>query len=207
MGATLLSWRSAEDQHAISVVVGRRFAIGAGGQCLDAGDYTIVEELVYYSDEALGPREGYIRPSLLQRDVDLYPWRERTDVVVQGTARLQRPMAQIRVELSCRGSRVSFSQAMQVTGDRFVEAGPGGLRLSEPEPFSEMPLRLDKAYGGTDEAAVIRYSDRERDAMIYAAVGEPLPVPADAAAIAVAQGALWVAGVAPGTWARRVRTG
>src|SRR5690606_6624968 len=54
----------------------------------------------------------------------------------------------------------------------WVEQGAYGLRLSEPEPFEQMPLRLDKAYGGTDERARVEHGNREEDAMIFDTVGE-----------------------------------
>ena len=168
--SALLPLMTPTGQPAISLVFGRRFTIGPQGGCIDAGEHTLVEELDYYDD--LGPREGYIQPSLLRRDVDLYPWRESTDLVVQGTLRLQRPSPAARVTMTVRGSQVGFERVLEVSGDRRIEQGAYGLRLSEPEPFEHMPLRLDKAYGGTDEGARVRHGSREEDAMIFDAVGE-----------------------------------
>ncbi len=171
MTAQLLSWMRADGQPAISVVFGRRFAIGARGECLDTGEYAMQEEFEYYDPAALEPRTGYIQPSLLRRDIDIYPYRERTDLVVQATARYQRPVRRAQVDLRCRGAQTDLAVAIEIHGDRRIEQGPTGLILSEPEPFEAMPLRLDKAYGGTDEGALARDSDREQDRMIFELVG------------------------------------
>jgi len=167
--SALLPLMTPKGQPAMSLVFGRCFAIGPQGECIDAGDHALVEQLDYYD---LGPREGYIQPSLLRRDCDLYAWRENTDLVVQGTLRVQRPTPALRVVLGVRGSTLSFERVIEVTGDRRIDHGPYGLRLSEPEAFEEMPLRLDKAYGGTDEGAMAKYGDREEDQIIFDTVGK-----------------------------------
>lgn len=169
---TLLDWTTAQDEPAVSVVFGRNFIIDPRGACKDEGSFALQEDLEYYPEEQLGERTGYIRPSLLLRDVDLWPHRARTDLVIQGTARSQRPVRTLPVGLTVRGSAVRFSQVLQVSGDRVVEAGPTGPRVSEAAAFEAMPLRYDKAYGGTDERALAADPDREEARMIYDTVGE-----------------------------------
>jgi len=169
---TIIAWTAQNDQPAVSVLFGRRFAITANGACVDAEPFVLQQDLEYYPEARLGPRTGYIRPSLLQRDLDLYPFRERTDLVIQGCARNPRKLRDLQVDLVVRGSAVRFNQTLHVTGDRWIERGPAGLRLSEPEPFEEMPLRYDKAYGGTDEMALAADPDRDEARLIYDTVGE-----------------------------------
>lgn len=170
--SALLPLMTPKGQPAISLVFGRRFVIGAKGQCIDAGEAALADALDYYGEDELGPREGYIQPSLLRRDMDLYPWRENTDLVVQGTVQVQSPTPYLRLTMTVRGSGVGFDRVIDVSGDRRIEQGSYGLRLSDPEPFERMPLRLDKAYGGTDEQAVTKLGNQEEDAIIFDTVGE-----------------------------------
>lgn len=172
MDRKIVAWKTKLGQPALSVLFGRSFAVGPRGVCSEAGPFALQEELVYYPESELGEREGYIRPSVLKRDVDLYPFRARTDLVIQGTVRATRPMRTMTVELGCHGSRTRLSQRLQVSGDRWIERGPSGLRLGEAVAFDEMPLRYDKAYGGTDERARIAGTDRDEARMIYDTVGE-----------------------------------
>ncbi len=169
---TILAWQTPDDRPAVSVLFGRRFAITNNGACVEAEPFILQKDFEYYPEAQLGPRTGYIRPSLLKRDVDLYAYRERTDLVIQGSARNPRRLRDLRVDLTVRGAAVRFAQALHVTGDRWIERGPGGLRLSEPDPFDEMPLRYDKAYGGTDEMALAADPDVDENRMIYDTVGE-----------------------------------
>lgn len=169
---TILAWQTQDERPALSVLFGRRFAITANGSCVDAEPYVLQKELVYYPEAALGQRTGYIRPSLLQRDIDLYAYRARTDLVIQGNVRNPKRLRDLRVDLMVRGPALRFAQSIHVTGDRWIERGPGGLRLSEPDPFEVMPLRHDKAYGGTDEMALAADPDRDENRMIYDTVGE-----------------------------------
>lgn len=44
-----------------------------------------------------------------------------------------------------------FSKIVRVFGDRFWQSDGVGASISEPEPFTTMPLAWERAYGGTDE--------------------------------------------------------
>lgn len=154
----------------VSVLFGRSYAVIPGGACeLLDGAFELQRELAYYKNINY---PGWIRPSLLLRDVDLYPWRSFTDLVVQGTARSERPRESLSVRLSCVGPKTSIVREIAVTGDRFVDAGPTGLRLSDPEPFTEMPIRYDKAYGGTDERTEAQRADPKKLELIRQQVGD-----------------------------------
>jgi hypothetical protein len=170
MESKLIAWTTHEDKPAVSVVFGRSFVIGADGRPQDAGPFTLQEDYVFY--EGIDHGDAYTRPSLLARDVDLWPWRGATDLVVQGVARPPEPRSSLKVTLTCRGSGANFVHTLAVHGDRVVERGRHGLQVSAPERFEEMPLRYDKAYGGTDELSRERYADPEEMKMIYDLVGE-----------------------------------
>ncbi|MFO0630777.1 MAG: DUF2169 domain-containing protein [Polyangiales bacterium] len=100
-----------------------------------------------------------VRPSLLTRDIDLYGWRNFTDLVVRGSARSERPVTSLDVELSVGGSGGRLQRALKVTGDRRVERRGDTWRLGDPSSFTEMPLRYDRAFGGTDERGEDRLGD------------------------------------------------
>lgn len=170
MESKLIAWITHEDKPAVSVVFGRSFVIGADGRPMDAGPFALQEDIVYY--EGIDYGDAYTRPSIVQRDVDVWPWRGATDLVVQGVARPPEPRSSMKVSLTCRGSGASFVHTLSVHGDRVVERGHHGLQLSAPERFEEMPLRYDKAYGGTDEESRDRYADPEELKMLHDLVGE-----------------------------------
>ncbi|WP_437677277.1 DUF2169 domain-containing protein [Sorangium sp. So ce131] len=143
----------------LSVLVGRTYTIGPRGDAeLQEGEFRLREEPEHLEDL---PTSGRARPSLLRRDADCYVFRDFTDLVVQGTVRTDRAVRSTEVALTCRGHQTDIAQTVVVTGDRRVERGTTGPRLSEPVPFTEMPLRYDKAYGGTDELAEERHADPE----------------------------------------------
>ncbi len=146
-----------------SVLVGQRYSVRRG-RCQLEGNVALHDTLTYY-DAADIDHRGYTRPSLLQRDLDLYAWRTFTDVVIQGDIVAPAPCRSLDVTLSCEGPTTGWRHHITVSGDRHVEAGPNGARLSEPAMFDTMPLRYDKAYGGTDERAELaRYGTERRKA-------------------------------------------
>jgi hypothetical protein len=134
-----------------------------GAATLLDDDYAPVDAIELY-DDVLYP--GVYRPSLLRRDRDLQPRRRGTDVVVQGIWRAAegRPVREAICALECRGA-ASFTQAIHIFGDRWVERGRAGPRFSAPEPVTEVPIRYDRAYGGTDEAAAARRPDPLEEAL------------------------------------------
>jgi len=138
-----------EGRSLVSVVVGRRFAVAPDGLLSDRGDFAFCEEPIEYeATDCLGP----IQPDLMKRDIDTWPWKSGADLVIQGTANFQSPIQTTDLLLEVRGE-ANFRQVIRATGDRRVERRGGQLALSDPERFDAMPLRWDKAYGGTDAAA------------------------------------------------------
>ena len=73
--------------------------------------------------------------------------RPLTDVLVRGTARsLRGPVPVVETGVRVGGAR----KAVRAVGDRRIGVTPTGLSFSSPEPFVEMPLLWDRAYGGRD---------------------------------------------------------
>jgi hypothetical protein len=99
-------------------------------------------EQTYYGD----PGSTSIR---VPSDVSLA--KPGTDVLLIGHACSPqgRPATQIEVSLQVGQVR----RVVRVVGDRVWRAGNVGAEMSEPRPFSRMPLVWERAYGGSDVTA------------------------------------------------------
>lgn len=94
-----------------------------------------------FRDEALNPR--------LPPHTDYWPAKKFTDVAVLGSAFApsSQPVAQMTTAVEI-GDR---SKQVLVIGDRFVEwSRDGQPRLGKTQPFTSMPMGIDRAYGGCD---------------------------------------------------------
>jgi hypothetical protein len=76
---------------------------------------------------------------------DNFMRKDGVDVCVMGTVRPSRPRRALEVTVSIGGRRSS----LVAYGDRrWVRNGRQGLIASVPEPFDEMPVSYERAYGG-----------------------------------------------------------
>jgi hypothetical protein len=93
-----------------------------------------------FNDETLKPR--------LRAGSDFGDSKVATDVVVQGSAfRSLGGGNQTTVSVSVG----AFTKRVAVFGRRFIEFDPTGYpRITDPEPFDEIPLTYENAYGGID---------------------------------------------------------
>lgn len=85
----------------------------------------------------------------LLTDTDLPHLKRATDVLVTGQAFAPggKPVSRMQVglRLGC------IKKVLQVTGERcWMPSLSGGLRISDPEPFTSMPILYERAYGGRD---------------------------------------------------------
>ena len=81
-------------------------------------------------------------------EVDFAPRKHRCDVLLNATAYAPEGRPATRVTV---GARIgSWSKSFDVVGDRVWEAGLGGIGASVATPFVQMPIRYDRAFGGTD---------------------------------------------------------
>jgi hypothetical protein len=102
------------------------------------------------------PEPDAANPLLLAADSDLYPFKPRTDVVVQGHAHPRGARACFDVEVAVGASR----HTVRVWGDRRCALSHARRVLfSDPEPPVPMPLRYDRAYGGRDAVAEQRHGN------------------------------------------------
>jgi hypothetical protein len=83
-----------------------------------------------------------------ERGSDFLPQKLLTDVAVRGSAFALggRPVPSRRVSVSVGNRR----KEIEVLGDRRLEWKRGVPTVSSPEPFSEVPMDWDVAYGGWD---------------------------------------------------------
>ncbi|WP_437293135.1 DUF2169 family type VI secretion system accessory protein [Sorangium sp. So ce426] len=86
--------------------------------------------------------------SSLRYDADLVLTKPGTDVLVHGRAHAPngKPAARVEVGLRCG----PIAKRLVVVGDRTYRRGVLGVVPSEPEPFVEMPIRYERAFGGAD---------------------------------------------------------
>ncbi|QSQ11046.1 DUF2169 family type VI secretion system accessory protein [Myxococcus landrumensis] len=87
-----------------------------------------------------------------------------TSVRYAGQGSVRRPGAEVYLQgaaWASRGNAIavptrvrvgSCSKSVDVIGDRFWKRGLGGLTPSRPAPFERMPLRYERAFGGTVSA-------------------------------------------------------
>lgn len=81
--------------------------------------------------------------------VDAHAWRTGVDLLIRGTARAPRPVGSLRLAVAAGGRTV----AGIAWGVRRVARSGSTWAFSEPEPFQELVLRDEFAYGGSDPAA------------------------------------------------------
>ncbi|MBW1729706.1 MAG: DUF2169 domain-containing protein [Deltaproteobacteria bacterium] len=107
-------------------------------------------------------------------------WRKpKIDLIVLGKAKApgNKPVQQMKVHVRAG----DFSYSLAVFGDRWWSEQGGRLIPTEPEPFMEMPLTLERAFGGKyeNEYGEIACLNNPEGRGFYAdeksAVGQPLP--------------------------------
>jgi Uncharacterized protein conserved in bacteria (DUF2169) len=140
----------------IALVLKRTYAVD-GGLCVpsDEPEMLVRGDVPYFDDEDL-PTDAP-----LCYTNELVAGRERTDVVVQGSAysyggRKGTTLASIQLGPIERGIRVYGSRR----GDFDAKGKPV---FTPPEPFDFVPLRYDFAYGGFDARAFLRRAGPRKD--------------------------------------------
>jgi hypothetical protein len=133
---------------------------GAETLCVAAkGTFAIpqVGESLRFADEQIAPLStnvyyGEPGESSLKYPCDLVPGRIATDVLLIGTARspFDRPVR--RLDASLRVG--ALEKRVRVIGDRrWEKRGLGSVIVTtEPEPFTEMPVVYERAYGGVERS-------------------------------------------------------
>lgn len=143
--------RDRDGAEVLLVVVKATFTIG------DDGEVTVAEHQVPVTMTPV--HSGEPGSSSLLHDSDFALTRHLTDVLVVGHARSRDERGSIAVEAGIRIA--GWQKRIWVVGDRRWEKGLTGWILSDPEPFVEMPLVYEKAFGGVDasEEEAVRFDD------------------------------------------------
>ncbi|MEO7242696.1 MAG: DUF2169 domain-containing protein [Variovorax sp.] len=127
----------------LSVLLKRSYSIEAGQSCVRADeDQPLITGEVFWDT----PMNSTVR-----FESDFAPYKLQTDVVL--IARAYAPNGQLaqRCTVALQVGEHPF-KALQVTGDRqakFTDKDSAPV-FTEPEPFIDMDLRFERAYGGTD---------------------------------------------------------
>lgn len=107
-------------------------------------------ELVPIQAEPLtgDPLAGDDGLQLEQNPMDLWPHKEAPDLIVQGSAFAPGRAPTRQMEVAVRAGRVL--RRVAVFGRREVSWPGGRPHFETPEPFLELPMTWDRAYGGLD---------------------------------------------------------
>src|SRR5262249_52569616 len=138
---TQRSGKDPEGRFILSVLAKRTYRIEPPGRMvLDAEQLPLVVD-----PEVADPSSGR-----LAADIDLYPFKLGTDVVVKGHA-YGRGRHQFDVSVRVDGKPV---KVIRVIGDREVGSlGGSDILIAPPSPVDRVPLSYTHAYGGIDAAA------------------------------------------------------
>ena len=125
------------------VVVKATFNIQPDGSCCLAGTGEPVLQMAQ--------PYGEFGQSSLRYEADLLGIKPTTDILVHGAAITPKRKRVTALDVSLRAGPIK--KRLRVTGNRVWEKGLVGVKMSEPEPFDEMPLTYERAYGGWDKSA------------------------------------------------------
>ncbi len=99
----------------------------------------------------LGGDKHFVDPmnTTVQYEADFVPFKIATDVVLVGSA--YAPGGKDVRELMAKLEIEQVNKIVRISGDRLCNYRPGGDPIfGDPRPFSTMPLRYERAYGGVD---------------------------------------------------------
>lgn len=128
-------------KHAVVVVKGT-FAVAPDGETRPAEE----QAPFVYADQ----HHGDPGTTSIRRECDFVPAKPRAEVLVLGSAIAPdgRPVRELEVAVAGPG----VSKRALVTGDRVWEEGVRGIQPSPAQPFTEMRLLWERAFGGSDHS-------------------------------------------------------
>jgi hypothetical protein len=137
----LLPGQTPEGQHILGILVKRTYTIVPGKRCVRAeADHRLIPGDEHYGDPM---------NSTVKYETDFFPFKVATDVVLNGNAYAPRgvPTPALTASLSVG----QFRKDIRVIGDRVCRYRAGAdPQFTDPEPFTRMELRYERAYGGVD---------------------------------------------------------
>ncbi len=105
--------------------------------------------------------EGPDVPSSYKETPEIIGYKTGTDLIVRGSARSDRPVTQTQLSIYIGSKRVHRAE---VLGKRYCDFINGKIVFTPPQPFVDIPLRYENAYGGPDlmcQAEFIEQLNRE----------------------------------------------
>jgi hypothetical protein len=138
----VLPGQTPQGGHVLSVLLKRTYNIQAGQVCTRADE-----------DELLNPGEIFWETPMntsVRFESDFAPYKLQTDVVL--LARAHAPSGQPTHQCMVGLQIAERIKQIQVTGDRraMFTGKDSAPAFTDPEPFTDMGLRYERAYGGTD---------------------------------------------------------
>lgn len=125
----------------LAVLFKRTYVFDHAQPCVPADEQpALCEDAVPHDEMTPGIQPSY------KTIPEVVGYKRGTDVVVQAAARPPGRVSEMQVEVRIGAHRHSAL----VLGKRLCEVVGGKLAFSAPEPFEEMSLRHENAYGGTD---------------------------------------------------------
>ncbi len=122
----------------LSLIVKRTYKILDNGTCILADEQIPLVEVVQFYKE---------NEAAILQDIDLYPFKPFTDIVVKGKARNPKLAASFISSVEIAKLRLD----LKIIGNRKVDKKEKNLIVfSEPELINEIPLKYQFAYGGKD---------------------------------------------------------
>lgn len=139
----ILPARSDTGEPVFSALVKRTYDIRSGREAMRAEQSRPMQLVDAYYDD------GDPQVTTVQHESDLAPYKLATDVVVLGRAIAPgaRPVHELDVAVHVGAT----SKTVRIIGDRTCVYREGLTpEVSDPTPFTEMPIRYERAYGGRD---------------------------------------------------------
>jgi hypothetical protein len=138
----------------ILVVIKERFFVGGDGRLTRVGGAKpVLADLPWDEDDA--------ENSSIKLPSDICLRKPSTDVIVVGSAMAPDKRRVREIDVLVRVGPVE--RVLHVTGTRVWYRGAAGLALSAPEPFDEVPLRWEYAWGGADYTDPLRPLEEARN--------------------------------------------
>lgn len=140
--ATML-WEHPRDGARLSVIVKATF------QIVDEGAVLATKPMPVFREDQPSDVEG-----MVVLESDMVPFKPATDVVLVGAAHAPAGRSVTELPVIVRVGRLR--RAVTVIGDRrWHHHRVGSPTISEPRPFTDMPLTYDRAFGGMDEPSAV----------------------------------------------------
>jgi hypothetical protein len=121
------------------------------------------EQLPLILADSFSGEPGFSAPL---QEADYAPRKSACEVLLTGTVRAPAGRQVTRMRAGVRVG--TMEKAFDVVGHRVWQAGLTGIAASSPQPFTEMPVSYDNAFGGADRCSE---NEAEHDAYLFNPVG------------------------------------